>query len=383
MPSTLLLVFLICLSIKGRHHVSSFSFNKVKLKGYLPFVHISVQATRRKGFDSSNKSDSETSSNTSSSTSKKISKSLAEWAASSSSTTSKSPTTTNTAAIDTVDTDSSSSSATFTPFTKPKENDNDKGLFISRRGRQRARLATESTKLQVTLSIVQNIQNILNEKNFNVSTLLTQIHELIHSERGSSTSISTASWNGGGLKAFFLQNSTVRQYKLAWVSSDECLSYIGTGLHKVPLARLEDVFLSLGPKRSWILYEVIRILGPFPNVRNTLNGKIMDLVPKATRSSISSSSTATSNQSSWDLNLQYDSMIDGTGREILAGKAENVRNIKLEVLFADENALVCIMPSNNPSMDTNTNILHESSNILLFLKEDALDARLKALRVSN
>ena len=95
-----------------------------------------------------------------------------------------------------------------------------------------------------------------------------------------------------------------------------------------------------------------------------------------------SSKTRTSSAPGWDLTLQYDSMIDGTGREILAGKTENVRNIKLDILFADENAMVCAMPTDSMSMDIN-NPLGEGKNILLFLKEDDLEARLKSLRVSS
>jgi hypothetical protein len=67
------------------------------------------------------------------------------------------------------------------------------------------------------------------------------------------------------------------------VGSEDAISHIGTGLHKVPLARLQEVFLSaLGTttskksnknnnnKNRIELSEVIRLLGPFPNVKRTL-----------------------------------------------------------------------------------------------------------------
>ena len=56
------------------------------------------------------------------------------------------------------------------------------------------------------------------------------------------------------------------------MGSDVAICHVGTGLHKVPLARLQEVFLScLGRNRLEVL-EVIRILGPFPNVKNVLQG---------------------------------------------------------------------------------------------------------------
>lgn len=54
----------------------------------------------------------------------------------------------------------------------------------------------------------------------------------------------------------------LRNYRMAWAGSDEAVCHLGTGLHNVPLARLEEVFLTLGKNRIDVK-EVIRILGPF------------------------------------------------------------------------------------------------------------------------
>lgn len=124
-----------------------------------------------------------------------------------------------------------------------------------------------------------------------------------------------------------------RDYRLAWVGSDDALCHLGTGLHKVPLARLEEVFLSLLGGNRVLLQEVIRILGPFPNVKNTLAG------------SCSTTTTATSENDSFvTWTLSYESMVDGTGKELLAGKEENVRFVDLQVLFSDESILVAVVP---------------------------------------
>jgi hypothetical protein len=61
-------------------------------------------------------------------------------------------------------------------------------------------------------------------------------------------------------------------YQLSFAWDDSAVSYVGTGLHKVPLARLDYFFLTLGKGRL-LMREVIRIIGPFPTVLNTLMGK--------------------------------------------------------------------------------------------------------------
>ena len=84
------------------------------------------------------------------------------------------------------------------------------------------------------------------------------------------------------------QTASSSSYRLAWVGSDAAVCHVGTSLHKVPLARLQEVYLSLGGggsvgvnKNKWELIEVIRILGPFPNVRNTLRGNVVGLTKAA------------------------------------------------------------------------------------------------------
>ena len=83
-------------------------------------------------------------------------------------------------------------------------------------------------------------------------------------------------------KRFFTSKASVSlDYTLAWVGSDDAICHVGTGLHKVPLARLQDIFLTVGnvgvTNNAWRMMEVIRILGPFPNVRNTLLGSVTDV----------------------------------------------------------------------------------------------------------
>merc|ERR1712176_1155315 len=103
-------------------------------------------------------------------------------------------------------------------------------------------------------------------------------------------------------------------WRLVWAKSDEGVGFIGTGLHRVALANLEDQFLSLDADGSCALTEVIRVLGPFPNVKNLLTG------------------TSTIGPST--LRLTYTKVIDGTGAELTSSQARSVK-LRLAALSKD------------------------------------------------
>ena len=167
---------------------------------------------------------------------------------------------------------------------------------------------------------------------------------------------------------------------MAWVGSDDAICHLGTGLHKVPLARLQDIFLSVGrdgsgQTKTVQLLEVIRIIGPFPNVRNTLQGSIK---------------IASSQEDQWNTNgiqkmdriqITYDSMMDGLGKEISAGTRDNLRYVDLDIAFCDENVIVALVPTD--AEDDSSSLFGENGeNVLLFLKEDDLDYKLEELRAA-
>jgi len=127
--------------------------------------------------------------------------------------------------------------------------------------------------------------------------------------------------------------------------------------------------MTLGKSRIE-MYEVIRILGPFPNVKNTLKGDVTTLKPND-----SSQST---------LRVSYDSMIDGTGKEILSGKEENVRTVELKTRFASEDIIICQTPSTADEENENTyedGFGLNGSNLLVFALEEDMDIKMEALRV--
>ena len=162
-----------------------------------------------------------------------------------------------------------------------------------------------------------------------------------------------------------LLNGPLQDYSLAWTGSDEAICHVGTGLHKVPLARLQDIFLSIGrdslsgKSKTFTLLEVIRILGPFPNVRNTLQGSITDI--------------RANSDDKIKAKIKYETMVDGLGKEITAGNEDDSRQFDLNVLYADQYALV---------LTTENGFGEGGKNILLFLKEDDLDSTLDGLRAS-
>ena len=135
-------------------------------------------------------------------------------------------------------------------------------------------------------------------------------------------------------------------WRLVWAKSDEGVGFIGTGLHRVPLANLEDQFLSLEADGSCALTEVIRVIGPFPNVKNLLTG------------------TSTIGPSS--LRLTYTKVIDGTGAELTSSQA---RSVKLRLAALSKDLLVVAAAS------------IDADDWLVFEREDDFADALERLRV--
>lgn len=115
-------------------------------------------------------------------------------------------------------------------------------------------------------------------------------------------------------------NAIRGDWRLVWAASDEGVGAVGTGLHRVALASLEDIFLSLAPKKV-LTSEVIRVLGPFPNVKNVLEG--------ASRVSAGAA-----------LALSYTTVVDGTGKVLTDTQARDV-TFDLVALTRDVLVLRC------------------------------------------
>lgn len=277
-----------------------------------------------------------------------VSSSLSQWAAT----------------LDGAATATTSAVATPTKDSNPSQSKNTKQLkkgmkesSSSRRERSQVRQVENAAKTAQINTILANIQELISSNNLDVDDLLGYIQQLIN--EGSQTT----------LKA--LLNQKAGDYSLSWVGSDDAICHLGTGLHKVPLARLQDIFFTIGrdgsgQSKTVQVMEVIRILGPFPNVRNTLQGSVVEMKKGENGEDV--------------IKLCYDSMMDGLGKEISAGKEGNLRYVDLNVLYADENAIVCVVPSEEDSISGPFG--EKGENVLLFIKEDDLNVRLEELRAA-
>lgn len=120
--------------------------------------------------------------------------------------------------------------------------------------------------------------------------------------------------------------------------------------------------------------EVIRILGPFPNVRNTLLGRVMSFRKNGGEGDGSTS-----------VLIKYDSIVDGIGKELNAGTDDDRREFDLNILYADEQAIIAVVPSedDNSTVGGISGCGVDGKNVLLFLREDSLEDKLEELRVAG
>lgn len=219
-----------------------------------------------------------------------------------------------------------------------------------KQGEQRAFDEARSAKIE---TVLDTLDEVLEERTGKVTDIMTVVKELLE----------IPSNDSGDLRRLLSGNDR-SDYRLAWVGSDEALCHVGTGLHKVPLARMKEVFLNCLGKNKIEILEVISIFGPFPNVKNIMQG----------------TAKPSSGISGSEMQIIYDKMIDGTGKEITAGTDDNIRRVDLEVAFCDERAIVVVMPDDN----TNSKAIdNDGKRILLFVREDDLDEKLEELRVNE
>jgi hypothetical protein len=142
-------------------------------------------------------------------------------------------------------------------------------------------------------------------------------------------------------------------YRLAWIASDGAVCAIGSALHgKIALARLQEVYLTLHRNRLQ-MYEVVRILGPFPNVKNTLSG-----------------SAKFARQNVGRMTITWQSLIDGTGKENFEGGA--TKEATLDILYGDDQLIVArLVDKDIPRVE----------ECVVFIRDNDMDKTLENLRV--
>lgn len=147
------------------------------------------------------------------------------------------------------------------------------------------------------------------------------------------------------------QKALIKDWRLVFVSNDAMLGTLGTNLHKLPLTRMEDLFVSFKKNkaqgRTIETIEVLRVLGPFPNLRNTLYGTYEAQSPNS-------------------LTIKYSSFVDGTGKEITSGTAATDQAVSIKVVFVGSELLI---------------FEAKPQQLMVFAQETDLTDALSALRV--
>lgn len=291
----------------------------------------------------------------------------------------------------TLDLQQPSGTDVFTPFatkTKPVPSVSSSSIKKSKPGAQQQNQNVDPATIgRIVTQVTETMER---GGSTMVSTLLPLLEQLaLLPERQSNANVLT----NASLKQLLAPTTTKKgqpqrlDYRLAWVGSDAAVSHTGTGLHKVALARLQEVFLSFTGRNRIQYTEVIRILGPFPNVKNTLQGSgtvhanassspsssLSFKTGSAKESAASRDNINNSDNANWK--IVWDSMIDGTGKELLAGRVENSQTVWLNVCYCDGQVLLATLPGK-------TIVDDQGQHVLLFLREANMDEKLEALRVA-
>jgi len=188
--------------------------------------------------------------------------------------------------------------------------------------------------------------------------------------------------------ALLSPSDLVGDWRLVWVSDDDALCLVGSGLHKLPLTLMEDIFMSFtatGKAKAASLKvetaEILRVLGPFPNVRNTLAGTWSTSGGATGAKKGSGGMGGMGGGSSGNGNIQgqlelvYDAMTDGNGGTIKAPDGSETRRVCIDTAYANADTLLLL----NDAVGAGGS----GPQVLLFAKEADLDGAFKALRVDR
>jgi len=147
-------------------------------------------------------------------------------------------------------------------------------------------------------------------------------------------------------------------------------------------------YRTVGRKRIETI-EVIRILGPFPNIRNSLSGQVKVMTDARSSQSTAATTTTGRNTNRKSIRIVYDRMVDGLGKEI-ATAPNKERSFILDILHVSDSAIVCSVPNNDQKdekqkqsrEDLNTADIGSGSSLLILVAENDLNTQLETLRVA-
>lgn len=112
-------------------------------------------------------------------------------------------------------------------------------------------------------------------------------------------------------------------WKLVFVDSAEAIHQVGSGLGKLPGSSIEDLFASLDAKGTVKIQEIVRVVGPFPNVRNELSGawEYKEKAAGFTGDSVSAPR----------LECVYTEMVDGRNKKTTVDQGFKQKSVQLDV----------------------------------------------------
>ena len=123
---------------------------------------------------------------------------------------------------------------------KSKSKKNKKKNTSERRSRQAQRNKEQELIRQKTQAIVIELEELLDvESNRDMDAILGKIRQLTESyDNNNNSNIGNYENISSTMKALS-SGQKRRDYRMVWAGSDEAICHVGTGLHKVPLARLQ------------------------------------------------------------------------------------------------------------------------------------------------
>ena len=124
-------------------------------------------------------------------------------------------------------------------------------------------------------------------------------------------------------------------WKLVFVDSAEAIHQVGSGLGKLPGSSIVDLFATFDNKGGVKIQEVVRVVGPFPNVRNLLSGT---WEYKGKSAGFEGDSVSEPR-----LLCTYTEMLDGRNKKTTIETGFKQKNLQLDVRYLDSDVLVAFI----------------------------------------
>ena len=125
-----------------------------------------------------------------------------------------------------------------------------------------------------------------------------------------------------------LRGALVGDWRLLYVNEAETLHKFGTGLGKLPGTTIMDAWAAFSADGRVTVHEVCRVVGPFPNIRNTLEGTWELRGKTATGFGAGAVAAGATVGSDRGLCLAYDRLTDGRGKTTTADTGFRTREVR-------------------------------------------------------